>query len=396
VQFYKVLSTFDIATRASLRDLLNTLNQGFSPKQGQSLSYSGAGGFKTAIPQLTPVLKDFAWVTRALRGQKQGDVETLLSSSSDITSTLAGSSPQLADLVTGLNQTSTALAATDGALAQSVADLDQVLQVAPGALSAVDHALPPLVTLAQTIDPSLKAAPPLVDRLITIVGKLGAAFAPANRGPLLESLKATFAQFPSILTQLAKAFPLTKQVTDCLQSHVVPILKEQVPDGPLSTGRPVWQDFVHFLPGVAGATGDFDANGHYTRALAGAGSNSITGGFLGTLPGVSELIGSAPPGGGSLLGARPSWIGDLTANQFHPEAKCSAQPLPSLAAPTAAADLHASSARPANPLTAAQIKTLVALLSGRGQKNGRLGVWQGGNIAGGVGGRKASGALSAR
>ncbi len=218
VQFYKVLSTFDIASRASLRNLLNTFNQGFSPNPGQPLSNSGAGGFKTAIPQLSPVLKDFAWVTRALRGQHQGDVETLLSSTANITSTLAGSSGQLVDLVTGLNQTSSALAATDGALAQSVAALDQVLQVSPAALSAVDHSLPPLVTLAQTIDPSLKAAPPILARLITIVDKLGAAFAPANRGPLLESLKATFAQFPAILTKLATAFPLTKQVTDCLQT----------------------------------------------------------------------------------------------------------------------------------------------------------------------------------
>jgi len=81
--------------------LLNTLNEGFSPQPGQPESDSGAGGLKTAIPQFTPVLKDVAWVTRALRGTQAGDIENLLSSTSDITTTLAHNSAQLADLVTG-------------------------------------------------------------------------------------------------------------------------------------------------------------------------------------------------------------------------------------------------------------------------------------------------------
>ena len=358
VQFYKVLSTFDVATRANLKNLLNTLNQGFSAQAPQPLSDSGAGGFKTAIPPLTPVLKDVAWISHALHGLRQGDVETLLSSAANVTGTLAGSSSQLQDLVTGLNQTSTALAASDGALGQSIVGLDRTLAVAPGALAAVDHALPPLANLAVTLDPSLKAAPPLVDKLTTIVQKLGAIVAPASRGPLLDSLKATFTQFPIIVRQLATTFPLTKQVTDCLRTHVVPILRSQVPDGPLSTHRPVWQDFVHFLPNIAGASGNFDANGPYTRTLAGAGPQTLTGGNLLNLPGIGQVVGAAPPGGGSLLGARPHWIGDLTSAQFHPEARCSSQAVPSLASPAAAADLSSTRSAAPTQLTAQLQKLL--------------------------------------
>src|SRR5205823_6293227 len=152
---------------------------------------------------------------------------------------------------TSLNRTSTALASADGALAQSVLGVDQTLQVAPGALTAIDHALPPLVNLAQALDPSLKLSPPLLDSLTSGVQQLAAVVAPGQRGPLLASLKATFQEFPVVLTELGKAFPIGKIVTDCLQSHLLPTLQKQVPDGPLSTGRPVWQDFVHFLPNVA-------------------------------------------------------------------------------------------------------------------------------------------------
>jgi phospholipid/cholesterol/gamma-HCH transport system substrate-binding protein len=336
VQFYNVLSTFDAATRAGLANFLNTINEGFSAPPGAPLSQSGAGGLKTAIPQLTPVLKDVAWISQALQGTHPGDVETLLSSASNVTSELDGSSAQLADLVHGLNVTSSALASSDGALAQSVSGIDETLQVAPGALVAIDHALPPLVNLAQALDPSLRVAPPLLDTLTGAVRQLAAIVAPAERGRLLDTLKATFTQFPTILTQLATAFPIAKQVTDCLNTHVIPILRAQIPDGALSTGQPVWLDFAHFLPGVAGATGNFDANGPYTRVLAGAGSDSLSGGALGSLPIIGQLVGSSPPGGTSLLGARPSWVGELGSADFRPDVPCATQPVPSLAAPTGA------------------------------------------------------------
>ena len=118
-------------------------------------------------------------------------------------------------------------------------------------------------------------------------------------------------QIPTVQRLLASVFPVTKQVNDCLHSHVIPILKQQVPDGSLSSGRPVWQDFAHFLPGVAGASGSFDAKRAVHAVLANAGTDSITGGLLGSLPILGPIVGSAPSGGGSLLGARPAWVGDL-------------------------------------------------------------------------------------
>src|SRR5205085_6276957 len=140
---------------------------------------------------------------------------------------------------------------------------------------------------------SLKVAPPILDKLVGEVRELAAVLAPAERDALLTSLKATLQQFPSILNQLAAVFPVTKQVTNCLQTHLLPVLNQQVPDGSLSTHKPVWQDFLHFLPGVAGASGTFDGNGHWTRTLLGAGTNSITGGILGKIPVLGQLVGAA-------------------------------------------------------------------------------------------------------
>jgi virulence factor Mce-like protein len=333
VQFFQLLSSFDLPTRNSLTRSVNELATGLASPAADP-SASGAGGLKATATQLQPLLADTAVLTRAFRGTTQGDLGRLLSSSSRVAGTLASSSSQLADLVRGLGTTAQALTSSDGSLARSVAGVDQTLRAAPGSLSPVDTALPPVATLARALTPSLRASPPLLDRVTTTAQQLATALGPARRGPLVTSLRATFQELPSILTQLAGAFPIGKQITDCLRTHLVPVLKETVPDGRLSTGRPVWQDFDHFLGGVAGATGSFDANGPFTRFLAGAGANTLSGTFGG-----QQLVATAPPGGTELQGVRPQWVGTLTPSAFHPEAQCASQKIPSLGSATGRPDL---------------------------------------------------------
>ncbi len=333
VQLYQVLSLFTAPVRQSLVGSLNQLAQGFATPI-RSLNQTGAGAIKQAAPQFAPLFKDTALITEAMRGTAPEDLPRLLSATASVTGTLAGSASQLTALISGVNTTARALVASDGALGRSITGLDQTLAAAPPALRAVDAALPATRQLALALDPSLVVAPPILDHLTATVGHLAAVLAPAERGPLLTSLDATFRQLPSILTQLAQAFPIGKQVTDCLSTHVLPILKRHVPDGSLSSGRTVLQDFLHFLPGLAGASGSFDGDGPYTRFVAGLGTNSLTGNFGGT-----PVVATVPPGGKALQGARPRWVGDLQPSAFRPDARCAAQKVPSLVSSTAPVDL---------------------------------------------------------
>jgi hypothetical protein len=95
----------------------------------------------------------------------------------------------------------------------------------------------------------------------------------------------------------------------------------------------VWQEFAHALVGLSGASQNFDANGYALRILVGAGAETVTA----VLPGLGKVVGTLP-GGTTILGARPQWIGDLTASDFQPGAPCAAQPLPNLASSTAPPD----------------------------------------------------------
>jgi len=366
VQFFQVLSTFDVATRTDLESLLNTANQAFSPPAGHAQSDSGAGGFKRAIPQLTPLLKDVAWDSRALRGTQPGDVEKLLAGSAGVFTALAQDrGARLADLVTGLDRVSGALAASDGALAQSLVGIDQTLQAAPGALTAVDRALPPLTHLAAALTPTLRAAPPIVAGINSTIDKVLTVVNPSVRGQLLGSLRTTLATFPTVLTQIGELFATSKPVTDCLQSHVMKILTAEVPDGALSTNEPVWKDFVHFLPSLSSASASFDANGPYVRTLLGAGDNTLQTGTLGSLPGIGQLVGTLP-GGGQLEGSTPKWVGTLVPSDFRPDVPCATQPVPSLSSPSAAPDVSpahdpAAAYRP----TLADLRKALARLTGK-------------------------------
>jgi phospholipid/cholesterol/gamma-HCH transport system substrate-binding protein len=343
VQFYKLLSTFTASSRTSLADILNTFNVAFSPATGAPEADSGAGGLKRAIPQLAPLLKDVSWVSQALTGTHAGDVERLLSSGSQVTTTLNDNGAKLDDLITGLDNTSGALAATDASLAETVSGVDQTLQVAPPSFTAVDRSLPPVEKLARTLTPSLKVAPPIITQLSGTVTQVTSIVKPSRRGPLISALRTTFTDLPKVLTQLGTAFPMTQAVSECLSRNIVPILDSDVQDGSLSTGEPVWQDFVHFLPNVAGATGSFDGDGHYTRTLLGVGTDSLTGGALDGITstlntitnGLDAATGStAVPGGGTVTGAAPQWVGTLTPADFRPDVSCTSQPLPKLT-PTA-------------------------------------------------------------
>ncbi len=256
-------------------------------------------------------------------------------SASRTTGALARDQGALAGLVRNLDLTATALAASDGALGATVRPLDGVLAATPPALSALDAALPPLRRFGVALDPGLRVAPPVLDNVSRSLAQLGALVAPSARSDLLTALQSALRDLPTLIDRVGELFPVGKPITDCLISHGIPVLTSQVPDGSLSSGRPVWQDFAHGLVGLASASQNFDGNGYSLRYLGGGGAQSAS---TGPLPVIGALAGSSP-GSGPILGARPAWLGPGVVPPFRPDQPCGAQPLPNLQAQTAPSDL---------------------------------------------------------
>jgi hypothetical protein len=109
-----------------------------------------------------------------------------------------------------------------------------------------------------------------------------------------------------------------------------------MPDGPDSTGRPVWQDLLHFAANLAATAAGFDGNGTTLRLGLTEGDSAATA----LVPGLGQIFGISP----KIEGVRPEWLGYGVTPAFRPDQQCDRQPLPNMSADSggAAADFRYS------------------------------------------------------
>lgn len=342
VQLNDVLSSLDQPARASFTGAVGEIHTALTPDGGAQL--------RRISRELPSTLRDLAWVAKAAQGTQLHDVSRLVSSGAKVSGALAARDTDLAGLVVNLDRTARALGDGD-ALARSVAAIDRLLVAAPGALDGVDATLPAVRRFAVALRPGLHGAPAQLRQINRAVRDLGALVAPAERDHLLGALRTTFEDLPGLIRQLGSLFPVTRPVTACLGSHIVPMLDAKVPDGALSTGQPAWQEFGHALVGFSSISQNFDGNGYQVRYGAGLGPDGVT--LSGSAAG--QLVANGP----KVLGSRPAWYGPGVAPEYRPDAKCADQPLPDLAATTRTVPSRRVAVRPAR-FSAAQVRRLLA------------------------------------
>lgn len=309
VGFTDVLSALRRSTRDGLRSTLRELDTALAGGGGEALA---------RLPgPLAPALRDFAAIAEAARGTGPHDLSTGLESSSRLTAALASRDRELAELVTGLETATGALAAHDDALAAGVRQLDGLFREAPPQLELIDRALPSLTRLAAAIRPGLRAAPPVLARTAGMVGQLEAATRPPELPRLLALLRPSLRDLPTLASRLTELFPHVTPVTDCVRDRVAPVLEARLDDGHLSTGRPVWQDLVHGYGAAASASQSFDGNGPWLRVLGLAGERSVSVGS--DLPGLEQLVGRAAE---PIIGVRPQPLPPGRTPPFRPDLDC--------------------------------------------------------------------------
>ncbi len=319
VQLSQVLSTFTAPVRDGLRTIF--------AQSAIALGGGTAPAIRALAPQLSPTLRDAAWLAEAARGTGDHDLSALIRSAAAVTGTLAVHDRELAPMVAHLQTTSAALTVSDGALAQGVTQLDGLLHDAPPALSALSATMPALQRFSVAFDPPVRQAPPLVSGISDAVRQFGSLVAPGERERVVASLRGTLRDLPQLLVQFADAFPPLKPAADCLSERIIPTLDKSLPDGSLSTGAPAWEDLLHALVGLASNSQNFDGNGFWSRYLVGGGTQTLS------LPVLGGLLGSTP-GSSPITGSRPVWLGPGTLPPVNTSAACTAQPLVTLSATT--------------------------------------------------------------
>ncbi|HWF53173.1 MAG TPA: MlaD family protein [Solirubrobacteraceae bacterium] len=317
VQFDQVLDVFDAPVRLALRATIAQLST--------ALDGAGAGGLRSTVRQFADALPSATQVEQAAQGTAPGDLTHLVTASAASTGQLAEDPAALARIVTDTDRVAGALAAHTAALSGTIIALDHLVRVAPGSLTALHGALPALSTLAGQLRPALRAAPGPLRDTSALLTQLDALVRPRVLPALVTALRPAVDQAPALERMLGTLGPLVTRVSECVSTHIVPVLNEQVPDGSLSTGAPAWLDFLHAGTGLTGLSSDFDANGVAVRAGLTVGDSTVTA----FVPQLGTLVGTATHG---LEGVDPEWLGNGVTPPHRPDAPCTTQALPDLGA----------------------------------------------------------------
>jgi phospholipid/cholesterol/gamma-HCH transport system substrate-binding protein len=332
VQFDQVVTSLQAPTRANLQTLLQQF--------GGALK-KGGPSYNASIQYWLPAYEYSAVVSHDALGIQPNDLSNWLAEQGEVSGAIDTHPKNLENLITNFNTTAHSFAVENSALSQAVAELPQTLAAAIPAfhdLNAAfcsgpqvpDCAAGPLPQLAKALIPGVKSTGPMIDASLPFITQLRYLVSPSELRGLTADLAKTV---PALSNLTRESIPLmangVRPAASCAENIVIPWSKLTINDGHFDASngfpaRPVYVEAVDFLPGLAGESRDFDANGPYIRVLG-------TGGTL-TYSAAPGLLGqSLEP----LQGEQPQPPPGEKAPPLEPNVPCETQQaITDLSAPT--------------------------------------------------------------
>jgi phospholipid/cholesterol/gamma-HCH transport system substrate-binding protein len=273
VQLDQVLTSLQSDTRHNLQILLQ--QYGIAVDQGGS-------AYNASIHYWLPAYKYSSIVAHDALGLQPNDLSNAIYETGDVASALDANPQALQSLITDFNTTAAAFARQNVALRQAVANLPRTLAAAIPAFNALNSSFLPLRKLARTLVPGVQSAGPAIDVSLPFIAQLRQLVAPAE----LRGLTADLAVAIPALAQLAQStIPLMKNgvrpASSCVANVIYPWSQLTLLDPHFNASngfppRKVYVEAVDFLPGLAGESRNFDANGPYIKILGALGNSATT------------------------------------------------------------------------------------------------------------------------
>ncbi|HEY2318582.1 MAG TPA: MlaD family protein [Solirubrobacteraceae bacterium] len=297
VQFDQVLTGLQSNTRQNLQTLLQ--------QYGKAVKTSGSS-FNKSIRYWLPAYEYSSIVSHDALGLQPHDLSNYIAAQGDVSGAVDTHPKNLENLITDFNTTANAFARQNKALEQTVLQLPRTLSAATPAFDALNAAFPPLRTLAKALVPGVKSTGPMVDASLPFVTQLNDLVAPSELRGLTADLRPTV---PALAKLTKDTIPLMRNevrpTASCVVNVIYPWSQMTVPDPNFNASngfpaRKVYVEGVDYLPGLAGESRDFDANGPYIRILGTGGTLTYSlqpgmfGQALSKLDGVQPQV---PPGG---------------------------------------------------------------------------------------------------
>jgi ABC-type transporter Mla subunit MlaD len=296
VQLDQVLGTLHANTRHSLQMLL--------AQYGLAVRRAGSA-YDRSIRYWKPAYEYSAIVSHDFLGIQPHDLSDYIAGMSTVSGALDQNPPALETLITNFNRTANAFAIKNQDLQAAVAELPKTLAAATPALNALNAAIPPLDRLAHALIPGVVSAGPAIDTSLPFVNQLRQLVAPSELRGLTHDLRPTI---PALASLSHATIPLMRQgvrpASSCVANIVIPWSHLTIND-PMFNGsngfppRQAYVEAVDFLPGLAGESRNFDANGPYIRILGNGGTfaYSLQPGMFGEAAAkLSAVVPQPPPG----------------------------------------------------------------------------------------------------
>jgi phospholipid/cholesterol/gamma-HCH transport system substrate-binding protein len=298
VQLDQVLTSLQGNTRQNLQTLLQ--QYGTAVKQG-------GPAFNSSIQYWLPAYRYTSVVAHDALGIRPHDLSNWIAGQATVAQALNAHPQNLENLITDFNTTASAFARQNVALQNAIAELPRTLAAAIPALNSLNAALPPLEMLSRALVPGVVSAGPAIDASLPFISQLRQLVQPAELGGLASSLAVAT---PALAQLTSETIPLMRDgvrpASSCLATVVYPWSQLTLKDPHFNASngfppRKVYVEAVDYLPGLAGESRNFDANGAYIRVLLTAGSltYSLAPGLFGQA--VAPLVSTQPtlpPGGG--------------------------------------------------------------------------------------------------
>ncbi len=280
VQFDQVLTSLQSGTRQNLQSLLQQLGTGLK---------KGGPSFNASIKYWLPAYEYSAIVSHDALGIDPHDLSNAINDQGTVSGAIDTHPQNLENLITNFNTTANAFARQSVSLQNAVAALPKTLAAAIPAFNALNSAFcsgpqvpdcapGPLPQLAKALIPGVQSTGPMIDASLPFITQLRYLVSP----PELRGLTADLSKTVPALSNLTRAsVPLfangVRPASSCVANVVIPWTKLTIndPNFNASNGfpaRPVYVEAVDFLPGLAGESRDFDANGPYVRILGTGGT----------------------------------------------------------------------------------------------------------------------------
>ena len=276
VQFDQVLKTLRRPTREDLKLTLSELATAYD---------SGlAKNFNASLENQAPAFKFSSIVLDAMLGRRTHDLSGIVRDFGTVAEAIDRSPPRLRSFLVNFNIFARSLAVESTALGQTIEELPRTLAAASPAFDALNAAFPPTRRFARAALPGVRSSGPTIAAVRPLVAQLRGLVSKAELRGLSADLRAAAPDLTSLADGSVPLLEELRPLASCTNEVTLPWSKQTVPDPNFPASGPVFQTGVKWLPGLAGESRSFDANGQWFKVLGSGGVETfqLGEGFFGT------------------------------------------------------------------------------------------------------------------